>query len=283
MILQSSDHLGSGIGDHARVPTHNGLANNGSLEFKAGDQGIWEFGVTYDSITYTGNVIDSLYNVNGGMATLNNGLAPWGGATATKAGKITSYTDPAIDRDRRHAAVPDRLPAATSSAATLSLSGATGHLPARSAMSTRKARWRSRSTGPMAGPRLPCRSTMIPIVTMYSAAYTTPHLQALVQYTFSHFSDNVSFVNLPYPTSNTAAPFQRSAAYSTPPSNDAHYLTFMAGTDVVPLTHINANARVGLEVQNNQFAPNTADPTPSGAGLNTLNSRARAPRHRRPT
>ncbi len=105
-----------------------------------------------------------------------------------------------------------------------------------------------------------------------SAAYTTHHLQALFQYTFSHFVDNVNFVNLPYPTSNTAAPFQRSAAYSTAPSNDAHYLTFMVGTDVVPLTHINVNGRVGLELQNNTFAPNTADPAPSGAGLSTLNS-----------
>ena len=100
-----------------------------------------------------------------------------------------------------------------------------------------------------------------------TAAYTTPHLQGLVQYTFSHFSDNINFVTLPYPTSNTAAPFQRSAVYSNPPSNDAHYLTFQIGTDVVPYTHINANARLGLELQDNTFAPNTGDPNPPASAL----------------
>src|SRR5262249_45224122 len=74
-----------------------------------------------------------------------------------------------------------------------------------------------------------------------TASYTTRHLQGQVQYTFSHFRDNVAFVNLPYATSNTAAPFQRSAAYSLPPSNSAHYLTVMAATDVVPYVRLNLN------------------------------------------
>ncbi len=60
LIFQSSDHLGTGLaGDHNwSSSVGNDLANNGSLEFKAGDQGIWQFGITYDAITYTGNVID---------------------------------------------------------------------------------------------------------------------------------------------------------------------------------------------------------------------------------
>lgn len=273
LILQSNGQLGSGInGDHAwESQTHNDLVNSGSLEFKAGDQGIWQFGVTYDSITYTGNVIDSLYSVNGGVATLNNGLAPWGGATATKAGKVTSFTIPQLT------ATGAMLPFQTGTRRDIigsdfkfiwgdwTFTGALRHEHKEGSME-------ESFDGPYGG-----TAFALPInydTDRYDAiaAYTTPHLQALIQYTFSHFSDNNSFVSLPYPTSNTAAPFQRTAAYSTPPSNDAHYLTFEAGTDVVPLTHINANARLGLEVQNNQFAPNTADPNPGSApGFNSLN------------
>ena len=41
-------------------------------------------------------------------------------------------------------------------------------------------------------------------------------------------------------------PYQLSAAYSTPPSNTAQYLTFLAATNAVPNTRINLNLRVGL-------------------------------------
>jgi hypothetical protein len=40
-----------------------------------------------------------------------------------------------------------------------------------------------------------------------SAAYNTRLFQASLQYTFSHFTDNNLFVNLPYPFSNTARRF----------------------------------------------------------------------------
>ncbi len=99
LTFQTGDHLGTGLGGDStpgRPSVHNGLVNSGSLELKAGDQGIWQIGVNYDSITYTGNVIDSLYNVTGNTAVLNNGLAPWGGATATKAGKTTAFTIPQL-------------------------------------------------------------------------------------------------------------------------------------------------------------------------------------------
>ena len=108
-----------------------------------------------------------------------------------------------------------------------------------------------------------------------TASYTTRAFQSVFQYTFSHFTDNNLFVSLPYPTSSTAAPFQRSAAYSPPPGNDAHYVTVMlADNDLVPKTRLNFNARVGLELQNDSFAPNTADPRGAnltGANLSGLN------------
>ena len=107
-----------------------------------------------------------------------------------------------------------------------------------------------------------------------TAAYTTRPLQGSLQYTFSHFSDNNSFVALPYPMSNTAVPFQRSAAYSLPPSTTAQYLTLMlASHDMIPKTTLNLNLRVGLETQDDGFAPNTADPNPVGAtGLASLHN-----------
>src|SRR5208337_4395255 len=91
---------GRGLADFGSNPanTANALVNNGSVQADFGKQGTWDAGLWYDAITYTGNVIDSLYNVNGGTATLNSGLTPWGGATATAPGSITksSLTIPVL-------------------------------------------------------------------------------------------------------------------------------------------------------------------------------------------
>ncbi len=273
LIFHESDHLGTGLSSDNRWSTniHNNLANEGSLEFRAGNQGTWEVGVTYDAITYTGNVIDSLYTVTGNLATLNNGLQSWGGATATKVGSVTSFTIAKLG------ATGAMQPFQTGTRRDIfggnfkfnwgdwTFSGALRHEHKEGSME-------ESFDGPYGG-----TAFALPInydTDRYdaTAAYTTRHLQGLIQYTFSHFSDNNNFVNLPYPTSNTAVPFQRSAAYSQAPSSEAHYLTFMLATDLVPLTHINMNARLGLELQNDTFAPNTADPNPIGApGFSSLN------------
>ncbi len=107
-----------------------------------------------------------------------------------------------------------------------------------------------------------------------TAAYNSRLYQGVIQYTFSHFSDNNLFVSLPYPYANTKSPYQPQAAYSTPPSNSAQYVTLMLATNAIPETRINLNARVGVEKQDDTFPPNTADPglTPAllaGAGLNS--------------
>jgi MtrB/PioB family decaheme-associated outer membrane protein len=274
LIFQSSGHLGTGISSSSAwaSDTHNSLANAGSLGFRVGEQGVWEVGFNYEAITYTGNVIDSLYTVNGGLATLNHGLAPWGGATTTRAG-VTTFTIAGL------AATGAMQPVQTGTRRDIfagnfkylwgdwTFTGAIRHEHKEGSLE-------ESFDGPYGGTAFGLPVNYDTDRYDMTAAYTTRHLQGMVQYSFSHFTDNVNFVNLPYPTSNTAAPFQRSAAYSTPPSNDAHYLTFMGATDVIPYTHINANARIGLELQDNQFAPNTADPTvPSSAmGFGLLNS-----------
>jgi hypothetical protein len=273
LTFQTGDHLGTGLDRDSNWASgvHNGLANNGSLEFKAGVQGAWQIGAYYDAITYTGNVIDSLYNINGNVVMLNNGLAPWGGATATKAGAVTAFTIPQL------AATKAMLPFQTGTRRDIiggdfkyilnewTFTGAIRHEHKEGSME-------ESFDGPYGGTAFALPINYDTDRYDLTAAYTTPRFQGMIQYTFSHFSDNTNFIALPYPTSNTAAPFQRSAAYSTPPSNDAHYLTFQAATDAVPLTRINVNARVGLEVQNDEFAPNTADPNPAGAtGFGSLN------------
>ena len=85
---------GSGLANFSSNPanTSNDLVNNGSVGVNFGKQGTWDAVLFYDAITYTGNVIDSIYNVNGGQATLNSGLTPWGGATAGAPGPVTSKT-----------------------------------------------------------------------------------------------------------------------------------------------------------------------------------------------
>jgi MtrB/PioB family decaheme-associated outer membrane protein len=274
LVYQTGNHLGSGVGnDNAwESSVNNSLINSGSLSFKAGDQGTWEIGGYYDAITYTGNVIDSLYSVNGGKALLNNNLAPWGGATAGAKGSVTAFTVPSLT------ATGAMLPFQTGTRRdivggdgkymwgdwTISIAVRHEHKEGSLAESF---------DGAYGG-----TAFAMPIdydTDRYdaSAAYTTHQFQAFIQYTYSHFSDNNTFVNLPYPTSNTAAPFQRSAAYSTPPSNSAHYLTVELASDVIPRTRVNLNARVGLEMQDDTFAPNTADPNPTGAaGLPALNA-----------
>ena len=73
LVFQTGTGLGSGCSSNSdssyNSRTSNNLANNGSVNFNFGKQGTWESGVYYDAITYTGNVIDSIYTVNGDQAT----------------------------------------------------------------------------------------------------------------------------------------------------------------------------------------------------------------------
>lgn len=275
LVYQTGTHLGSGLGSDSgwSSKVNNSLLNSGSIGFKVGDQGSWGAAVSYDAITYTGNVIDSLYTVNGGRAALNNNLAPWGGATFGAAGPVTSFTIPTL------LATGAMQPFQTGVRRDIiggnfkylygdwTFTGAIRHEHKEGSME-------EAFYQPYGG-----EAFALPVdydTDRYdvTAAYNTRPFQAQIQYTFSHFADNVNFVNLPYPTSNTAVPFQRSAAYSTPPSNEAHYVTIMLGSNnLIPKTRLNLNARVGVEKQDDTFAPNTGDPNPAGAtGLLGLNN-----------
>ena len=278
-MFQTGNDFGNGSGNHSKFAPQvtNYLANDGSLRLQAGDQGLWGMSIYYDAITYTGNVIDSLYSFSGNQGFLNNGLAPWGGATAatrSTRGLVTAFTIPSL----RATGAMQAFQTGTRRDilggdfkyiyGDWTFAGAIRHEHKEGTME-------EAFDGPYGG-----TAFALPIdydTDRYdaSATYNTRAFQGIFQYTFSHFVDNMTFVAMPYPTSNTAAPFQRSAAYSTPPSNDAHYLTMMlASNNLIPLTRVNLNARVGLELQNDQFAPNTADPslTPAVPGFSALNS-----------
>ena len=253
LVFQTGNHLGSGIGQRRQLgvaaPT-TAWRTTARCSSRSAIRARGKSAVIYDAITYTGNVIDSLYTVNGNRATLNNGLAPWGGATADHGGQRHAFTVPQLR------ATGAMLPVQTGTRRDIVGGNGKYHLGRLDhhrrlpATSTRKARWKSRSTGLRRHGVRACRSTTTPTAIDVTGSYATRIYQAIIQYTFSHFSDNNTFVNLPYPSRTRRRPIQRSAAYSTPPSNDAHYLTVMLGAnDVIPRTRVNLNARVGLEMQ----------------------------------
>ncbi len=274
LVLQTGSHFASGVGSSNGFgsATTNALVNEGTVGFNVGNQGIWGLATHYRAITYTGNIIDSLYSVNGSQATLNNNLPAWGGATATHPG-IPNFTVSGL----RATGAMQPVQVGT----RRDIVGGVGKyifgnwtFIAGVRHEHKQGSLEESYFGPWGGTAFP-----LPVdydTDRYDAtlAYTTPKLQGSIQYTFSHFADNNLFVNLPYPISNSAVPFQLSTAYSTPPSNEAHYLTLMMGSNkIVPLTRVNLNARVGLEKQDDTFAPNTADPNPLGApGLGNLNA-----------
>lgn len=279
LVYQTGNNLGSGVGSSNGYAnsTSNSLINNGSVSFRAGDQGSWGLGLNYDAITYTGNVIDSIYTVNGNKAFLNPGLLPYGGATSQTAatpGAITNYTIPQL------AATGAILPVQVGTRRDIfggdfhytwgdwTFTGAFRHEHKEGSLEETYYGWK----GGM-GFALPVDYD----TDRYDATaeYDTRLYQGILQYTFSHFTDNNLFVTLPWPVAGTGrGPFQTSSAYALPPSNSAHYVTLMLGTNIVPRTRLNLNARVGLEKQDDTFPPNTASPNLTGAqltafGLNT--------------
>jgi outer membrane protein OmpA-like peptidoglycan-associated protein len=281
LVFQTGNNFGSDVGTDSAFGSSvsNGLINEGRIGFGVGDQGTWGVNGFYQAITYTGNPIESMYTVNGNQGFLNPGLRTFGGAasqTTATAGVLTNT--PAITGPQL-AATGGFLPVQTGTRRDIvggnfkyiwggwTVTGAFQHEHKEGSLE-------ESFTGPWAG-----TAFALPVdydTDRYdaTAAYNSRLYQGVIQYTFSHFSDNNLFVSLPYPYANTKSPYQPQAAYSTPPSNSAQYVTLMLATNAIPETRINLNARVGVEKQDDTFPPNTADPglTPAllaGAGLNS--------------
>jgi MtrB/PioB family decaheme-associated outer membrane protein len=247
--------------------TANDLGPNASAGFKVGDQGHWGIIGYYDAISYTGNIIDSIYTINGNIGSLNGGLLPWCGATSTTIG-CTSKTPAQIAAAEQPYQVGTRR----------DIVGLTGTYKWNDWTITAAVRHEHKEgtleesfDGAYGG-----MAFTLPIdydTERYdvSASYSTPQLQAVFAYFLSNFTDNNNGVFLPDPLSGTTKPYQQTALYSTPPSNYAQYVTAMVGYNLTPGTRINVNARYGLETQNDTYPANTGDPGYGGfAGLNAL-------------
>lgn len=288
LMFQPGTRNGSGVSSGTNgafaSSVSNGVVNSGDLHLKVGDAGVWSAGVSYDSITYTGNVIDSIYSMDGTQGVLNSPLLKWGGATPTAKGTYTTttlgagaYTAAQLNAAEAPVLVGTRRDIVAGDFKYIwndwTFTGAIRHEHKEGSMEESLD-----ESGAYGGTTFAMPVDYDTDRYDVSASYSTRSFQSIFQYTFSHFVDNNLFVNMPYPTSNTAptgssptpGPYQRSAAYSLPPSNDAHYVTILlADNDIIPKTRLNFNARVGIEKQNDNFAPNSADP--GGANLTGAN------------
>lgn len=276
LVFQTGNGFANNV-TYSNSPTNrvtNRVANAGSLGLNVGQQGTWASGIDFRSIPYTGNIIDSLYTVNGSQAALNSGLTLFGGASPTTRGPITSYTVPTLNATgaEQPFLVGTRRDIVDGNFKFIrgdwTFTGAVNHQHKQGSLE-------ESYVGAYGG-----IAFTLPIdyeINRYdaTAAYTTELKQFQLQYTFSQFTDKTLFVALPYFVSGAAKPFQLQAAYSLPPNNYAHYATFLLASNEVPATRLNLNARMGVEKQNDTFAPNTADPPGQnllGANLAGLNS-----------
>ena len=173
------------------------------LGFQAGHQGTWSFGAYLNSITYTGNVIDSLYTIYGNQAVLNAGLTPFGGATSQTVatpGAHTSAFYTAAVLGKTGAELPEETGTRRNSVGVdfkyiwgdWTITGAFNHEHKEGSME--ESAYSSYSGV----------AFTLPInydTDRYdaSAAYNTRLFQSVFQYTYSHFTDNNLFVTLPYP------------------------------------------------------------------------------------
>jgi MtrB/PioB family decaheme-associated outer membrane protein len=265
--LQTSNDLANGFIDHRYTNgTSNNWAPDGSLELKTGNQGTWGIRAYFNSISYTGNIIDSLYTVNGGLATMNNGLLPWGGASPaqTAKGPVTSFTVSSLSPYMERFQTGTRRDIVGGEGKYIwgewTVTGSVRHEHKEGTMEESIYETYGGQAFTMPVDYDTDRYDL-------SAAYNTRTLQAVLQYTFSHFVDNYSGVSLPFPVSASSAPFAETGIYALPPSTDAHYLTAMVGYNPMPSMRINLNARVGWELQNAPFTPNTGDPGVSAAAF----------------
>ena len=265
LVFQTGNRLGSGIGNDSAWAsnTSNSLINSGSVGFKVGDQGTWETAFSYDAITYTGNVIDSIYTMNGNQGSLNQPLV-FGGI----GGSTTNPTVAQLQAAMQPVQTGTRRNIFTAGGKyiwndwTLTVGIRHEH---------KEGSLEESFDGTYGGTAFALPVDYDTDRYDVTAAYTTRLVQGQLQWTFSNFSDNNTYVTLPYAVSRTAAPLQMIAAYTTPPSNSAQYVTLMLATDAVPNTRINLNVRGGFEKQNDNFGPNTADPNYSPTSLNNIN------------
>lgn len=263
--FQTGDRLARNFRDRTfEDETSNDLSPEAEISLKIGNQGTWGLTADYNAISYAGNIIDSIYTVNGTSGTLNNNFTAWGGASnnpLTK-GATTSFTTTTLTPAEKQFQVGTRRDILQFGGQYLigdwTLNANIRHEHKRGTLeeSLRETYGGQAFTLP-----IDYDTDRFDL----SAAYNLPDFQASVQYSYSHFTDNNLAVALPYPVSvaslsATSGPFAQTGLYSLPPSNSAHYATAMVGYNPMPQTRIVLNGRFGVELQNDTFPANSADP-----------------------
>ncbi len=238
--------------------TDNRNAPESSVAVKFGQQGWWGANVAYDAITYTGNTIYTPYTASGSLVP---GLLPYGGASLTAPGSV--FTTTYGNRPTSLIALLAKTP--TDTRRDIVSGGAnyrmgdwlyTINLRHEHKDGTMEQTVDGSYTGIGFAQPIDYDTDRYTV----SAAYSTRQLQAQLNYSYSRFTDNNTAFNATYFTSPTAtsnALYQAAAAYSLPPSNDAHYVTGALGYNLLPGTRFTGNFRYGVELQNDNMEPTT--------------------------
>lgn len=263
-------------------------APEASVNAKFGFQGLWGLNAYYDAITYTGNTINTPYATSGSNGYLVNGLLPYGGATTTAAGALTTQC---LFTGTTAAGTP-ACPVGNNTAnlAGLMIQAPTGTRRdiVGGGGSYRMGEWTISGNlrhehkdgsleqtfdGSASGTAFAEPINFDTDRYNLSAAYATRMLQATLSYTYSRFTDNIAGWSAPSLASGTSAPFQTASIYALPPSNDAHTFNGSVGYNVTSTTRLTGNFRVGLELQNQSIEPGTgttaAQLTPATNGAAT--------------
>ena len=265
LLLQTGHRLTDHFSDSRfRHSTHNDVGPESLINFRVGEQGKWGVDAGYNAITYTGNIISSIYTVNGATGTLNNGFPAWGGATNVPMvrGPVRSYTTTTLTpaelqfqtgtrRDIFHLNGKYRI-------GDWTITSGIRHEHKEGSM---EQSLRENFSGVAFTMPVDYDTDRFDI----SAAYNTRRLQAVAQFTYSRFKSDNRAITLPYAVSIStltanSGPFAQSALYSLPPDNSALYLTGMLGYNFAPRTRLTLNGRIGLELQNDTFPANSANP-----------------------
>jgi hypothetical protein len=263
--IQTGSHLTTSFRDNAYTSaTNNKLGPNAEIDLNFGAQGSWGVNANYDATSYTGNIISSLWTVNNGIGYLNNNMLPFGGASnnpLTK-GTVTSWNTATLTPKFNQFQTGTRRDKVELG----------GHYEMGEWMFASDIQHEHKQGSLEESVRETYGGMPFTLPVDYdtdrfdaSATYVDPDLQVQIHYTYSHFTDNNLGVTLPYVVSISAlsassGPYAQQAFYSTPPSNSAHYVTAMVSDKLAPKTKITFNGRIGLELQDSQFPPNSADP-----------------------
>jgi hypothetical protein len=263
--FQTGSHLSKNFSDNVfTTATGNNLGPEAEIDLSFGEQGKWGVAVGYDAITYTGNIIDSLWTVTGTTGTYNNGLVPFGGASNSplSKGSVTSFTTTTL--------APYEQQFQTGTRRDILTVGGQYDLDDWTIKADIRHEHKEGSLEESLRETYGGMPFTLPVDFDtdrfdLSASYIDPDYQAVIQYTYSRFVDNNIGVTLPYPVSQaslsaSSGPYAQAALYTTPPSTSAHYVTAMFADKLAPQTRLTLNARIGVELQDDTFPANSADP-----------------------